>query len=511
MWGANAVNGVINIITKSAADTQGGLLSVGGGTTQHFFHSLRYGAQCKENLHFRIYEKYFDHGGYESPEGISSNDQWQMFRSGFRMDWDASPDDYFTLQGDAYGGNAGQRLTLPRPFPPLINKSGANYYDLYGGDILSRWARSFSDGSEFILQAYYDHTYRDETIYTENRHTFDIDFQHRFDLGNRNEITWGVGYRFTGDNLKDSYTLVIDPKSRSDNLFRFFLRDRVALIEDKLFMTLGFMLEHNDYTGIEFQPNVRLQWLLDERHNLWAAVSRAVQTPYRESSDQQTNMVHLPFSLFSIIGNKHGKSENILAYELGYRVKATKQLLLDTTIFYNTYDDLRTREISRPYFEVTPLPPHFVIPIRVKNKMKGEVYGAELSADWQVLDRWRLAAAYSLLQMDLRVTDSSRSTSATEAADRSPHHQFNIRSYLNITSQLELDTILYFVDNLPGYNIDSYTRLDTYVRWLPKENLELAIGIQNALDKKHQEFSSRQAITSAEVEREVYGKITWRF
>jgi iron complex outermembrane recepter protein len=511
MWGANAVNGVINIITKSAEDTEGGLLTVGGGTTQHFFHSLRYGMQCSETIHLRIYEKVFDHGSYESVDGGSGNDHWRMLRTGFRMDWEASPSDHVTVQGDAYGGEAGQHFTVPRPFPPLIYKTGADYYDLHGGNLLTRWTRSYSDGSEFILQTYYDHNYRDEISLTENRHTFDIDFQHRFQLGERNEITWGGGYRFTDDNIEDSYSLVLNPRSRSENLFRFFLSDRIALIEDKLLLTLGFMLEHNDYTGIEFQPNARLQWLLDDRHSLWAAVSRAVQTPFRGFSDQRINVVRLPLGVFSLLGNKHGKSEDITAYEIGYRVKATKRLFLDATLFFNTYDDLRTREFIRPFFELRPFPPHFVIPLEIKNNMKGEVYGLELAADWQVYDNWRLAAAYSLLQMDLWVSKSSRDTNSTQIADKSPQHQFNIRSYLNISPQLEFDTLLYFVDSLPGYDIDSYIRMDAYLRWLPRDNLEFAVGIQNMLDSQHQEFSSREGIIPTEVEREVYGKITWRF
>ncbi len=511
MWGANAVNGVINIITKNAADTQGGLLTVGGGSTQHFFHTLRYGTQYGEKLHFRVYEKVFTHGGYDRASGGSGNDHWRMLRTGFRMDWEATQRDHLTLQGDAYGGEAGQRITTPRSFPPLLSKTEADYYDLYGGNLLGRWTRNFDDGSEFILQTYYDHNYRAESTFTENRHTFDIDIQHRFSLGQRHAITWGAGYRFTDDNLQNSYAFALKPRSRSENLFRFLLSDRITLAENKLFLTLGFMLEHNEYTGVEFQPNARVQWLLDDRNTIWASVSHAVQTPSRAYSDEHINIVRLPFSVLSIMGNKHGESETITAYEIGYRVKATKQLLLDAVLFYNTYNDLRTTELVRPYLELTPFPPHLVIPLRIENKMKGNAYGVEFSADWQVSENWRLAAAYSLLEIDLRVSSSSRSSASTEVADKSPQHQFNIRSYLNITPKLELDAALYFVDSLPGYDIGAYTRLDTYLRWLPKENLELAVGVQNILDKRHWEFSSREGIIPTEVEREVYGKITWRF
>ncbi|MCK5229802.1 MAG: TonB-dependent receptor, partial [Desulfobulbaceae bacterium] len=286
LWGANAVNGVINIITKHAADTQGGLIAMGAGTEERGFGGVRYGTDMGETTYGRFYAKGFKRDEFvHNTTGDDAGDDWDMLRGGFRLDSLLYDRDSVTVQGDIYQGNMNQTLHLPTVSGPFFNKIVEDKAEVEGWNLLTRWQHTLSPTSDFTLQVYYDRTNRDEFVYGEIRDTFDIDLQHQFAAYKRHEVIWGLGYRYTHDDFSDSEILRLDPDSRSDELFSAFVQDKITLMEDCLWLTIGSKFEHNDYTGYEIQPNARLFWAPHTDHKVWASVGRAVRTPSRMEDD----------------------------------------------------------------------------------------------------------------------------------------------------------------------------------------------------------------------------------
>lgn len=502
LWGANAVNGVINIITKHTKDTQGGLIAGGVGTEERGFSSVRYGEKSGEKGTYRIYAKYFDREEAADAEGHAASDDWRMFRAGFRMDWEPSDRNMFTFQGDIYDGEAGQKSDIPSFTSPTFTEPIEDDFPVFGGNLLSRWQHIFSGTSDMTLQLYYDRTERDEIFGNADRDTLDIDFQHRFSWGNRQEVIWGLGYRLTSDEISTGNSFVVfDPVSRTDHLFSGFIQDDITLIKDRLRLTLGSKFEHNDYTGFEIEPNARILWTPHESHSIWSAASRAVRTPSRYETDVQAILID-----HTVFGNSDLKSEDIFALELGYRVQPTDSLSFDIAGFYNHYENLRTTELkSRPLNSI-PLN----IECQFDNKMEGDVYGLELAADWKMLAWWQLNLAYTFLKMDLKPDKDSQADGYEE--DNSPDHQVSLRSSMDLTNDLELDFWLRFVDNIQKGNVDTYTTLDVRLGWQPSSNLEISLVGQNLIDRHHLEFNEQEFVSeSTEVERSVYGKITFKF
>jgi len=511
LWGANAVNGIINIITKSAKDTQGGLATAEGGSGHRGVGAVQYGSKLGERAYGRIYLKYFTEGERHNSDGHDGEDDWDALRGGFRIDYDASNTDRFELSGEAYDGQAGQNLTIPLAFPPVMRTLSKDL-SVNGGHILGAWTHRASEDSEFALQMYYEGISRDLSAGHERRDTVDVDFQHRLRLSPRHELFWGLGYRFTNNHVTDSYVLSLNPRQRQENLYSATIQDTVTLAEDRLCLTLGTKIEHNDYSGFEIQPSARLLWTPSEKHTVWAAVSRAVQTPSRVFADGRLNIVRFPGFIMSLLGNDDVGSTDLLAYEAGYRIRISERVFLDFTAFYNRYDQLRTAEMGIPRFEWAPFPPHGVIPLTYDNKMSGTVYGVELTANWQATSWWQLAANYSYLEMDLELDTSSTDTRSVAKQDYSPRHQFRISSFMNLPHGFEFDTHLYYVDELPGKNIPYYVRFDARLGWRISDSLEASVCGQNLFDGHRLEtISDDSGIQSTEAPRGVYGKVSWRF
>jgi iron complex outermembrane receptor protein len=506
LWGANAVNGVINIITKSARDTQGLLVSSGGGTEDRGFANVRYGIKLDDNAFLRIYTKYFSRDSSVLPDDTTAHDAWDMLRAGFRLDWEPTNQNSFTVQGDIYTGNQDEDYLVPTTRFPFAGKIVATD-TVSGGNLLGRWSHSFSTDSQLTVQAYYDRTERDSPIFSEKRDTGDIDLQHRFGLGERQEVIWGLGFRATHDDVTNSLNVSLLPDRRTLNLYSAFVQDEISIVPELFRLTLGSKFEHNDFTGFEIQPSARVLWTPGHSQTFWASVSRAVRTPSRAESDIVLNPappVPLPPGLITILGNPNMDSEELLAYELGYRVQPIDQLKLDLTAFYNDYDHLRTLE---------PTTPGPVSPSIVANNLFGESYGTEISATAQVTNRWRLQGSYSYLEVQLHRKSGSRDSS-TEATTEgsSPHHQFFIRSLVDLGWNIQFDSTLRYVDVLPAQKIPSYLTLDLRLAWSPRKDLEFAIVGQNLLDDRHPEFAPTFIGTQqTEVERSVYGTVVWRF
>jgi iron complex outermembrane receptor protein len=522
LWGANAVNGVINILTKSAKDTQGGLLSTGFGNEDKENMSVRFGGKLGEDTSYRIYGKYFNRDNFVELEGNPGKDDWDAVRSGFRLDSDISESDSLTVQGELYEGAVGSTYIIPYLLSPYSLTIDAEE-DFIGANLLTRWSRTYSDSSDVTLQLYYDWFDREFVVFDEERNTFDLDFQHHLRLSDRHDLVWGLGYRFSGDQIGNSYTATFDPTSRNDQLFSAFLTDDITLIDDTLVLTLGSKFEHNDYTGFEIQPNVRLMWTPHERHKIWASVSRAVRTPSRYEHDAQIDMVVLPPGSednplplpvrMASYGRDSFDSEDLVAYELGYRTLAADWLTLDTALYYNVYDHLLTAEPSENWLYIPePAPGYFHIPLLGDNKMTGESYGAEVAATCRIREWWNLHMAYTFSRLELHPVHGSRTVVFELYETRNPRHQCSIRSLMNVTKNLELDLWGRYVDAFPKHSFPSYFALDARLGWKPNKNLEFSIGVQNALDNRHLEFEYSLIQTAMmEVERSVYAKITLHF
>jgi iron complex outermembrane receptor protein len=501
LWGSNAVNGVINVITRSARDTQGLLVSGGGGDEERAFVGARYGGRFGEGFYYRVYGKYFDRdGGFDPVRG--GFDDWHMARGGFRADWDVSPADLLTVQGDVYAGRAGQAglpgLALVEPGMEFDER-------LTGGNVIGRWTRTLGESSDATVQAYYDYTDRNELFFRERRGTFDLDFQHRFPLPWRQEFVWGAGYRLTSDEFRGSLGLDLMPDDRDVQLASMFVQDEIWIVPDRVRFTLGSKFEHNDYTGVDIQPSGRIAWLPTAGQTVWGSISRAVRTPSRFENDVSFEMPDPDDPIATrFTGDRHLDNEKLLAYEAGYRVHPVQRLFLDLALFYNVYDDVVSVTPGAPFFEPEPPPGHPVVPLSLTNRIDGEVYGFELAADAQVLDWWRIRAAYSHLQMDIDV--SAPDQDLLEAQGSSPQNQLSARSQLDLPWKLELDAAARYVDNLPARAIGSYFSADVQLARYIVRGLRVAVVGQNLLEDHHREFSD-----GTELERGVFGKLTWTY
>jgi iron complex outermembrane recepter protein len=521
LWGANAVNGVINIITKHSKDTQGGLVTSGYGTEEQGFGGARYGGRIGESTTYRFYGKYFNRGSFMEASGRDGADDWRASRGGFRIDSVPSDRDFLTIQGDIFDSTDGVDYQVPSLYPP--------YYQDYrsdtlfnGGNVQGSWKRTFSPTSDMTLQLYYNRMSADDINFDASTDTFDLDFQHQFRVGERQQILWGVGYRFTQESTRNTDLLSFNPSSRNNDLFSTFLQDEIKLDGDQLRLILGSKLEHDDISGFQVQPNGRLLWTPDRRHTLWTAVSRAVHTPSIGETDVSylervippgtvENPSPIPV-VVSLLGNPKLEAEELTAFELGYRFQPTERLSLDIAAFYNMYDDLITGEIGKRRLVLGAVP-HYVIPIKSGNLMDGDTYGVEISTEWQPVKRWKLQGAYTFLQMNLSPQSALANTSSAAIIEgRSPRHQFSLRSGLDLPHNWEFDLWFRYVDSLVTGNVPSYTTLDARLGWKPVRNLEISIVGQNLLDDRHFEFVPDFLWSiPTEVPRGVYGKITWRF
>src|SRR6267142_1135858 len=525
LWGANAVNGVINVITKKAKSTQSTVVTAGAGTEERAAGGARYGGKVGDNTYFRAYGKYFNWGPSAYPSGMTAHDGWDALRGGFRADWTPAGANSFTLQGDIYRSRFNETLTVASLSAPYSN-TFPNDGKYSGGNILGRWNHT-SEGSSISLQMYYDNTtITDHSLFGDHQNIFDIDFQHGFHAGDSQQFVWGLGYRSIRDKNDPSFTVSLDPNRVTLNQFSAFLQDEISLVDNRLQITLGSKFERNKFTGIEIEPNARLLWNLTPNQSIWTAVSRAIRTPALTEEGLRLNSAVIPPgtpanptpfpAVIAVFGshrfNSQFNSEDLLAYELGYRVQATSNLSLDIATFYNNYSNLRTAEPGAPFVEGSPAPTDIVVPFVAGNKMGGGTYGVELFADWRVVPKWRLVGSYSYLQMNIRKNADSLDPTPDSPNGSSPRHQWYVRSSLDLPKPFEQDTTLRFVDHLASLNIPSYYSLDAHLGWRPIPQVEFSIGGQNLLDNQHLEFIPDFINTApTDVKRTVYGSMTFKF
>jgi iron complex outermembrane recepter protein len=522
LWGANAVDGVINIITKSAKATQGGLVSAGAGSQEATAETVRYGSKVKDNTYYRVYGKYYDWYPSIDTTGATASDGWHALRSGFRLDSNATTKDSITVQGDIYHDNFGETLTVPSLTSPTLWSTYPNNGYESGGDLLGRWNHSFSRSST-SLQMYYDRTnIADPTVFGDHESVYDIDFQHDIHLGESQELVWGLGYRSIQDTNGSSFTVALRPDHSSLNQYSAFVQDEVNLLDNHVHVTVGSKFEHNPFTGFEIEPNVRVLGTLTKDQSVWAAVSRAVRTPALTEEGLQLNVGIVPpgtapFNsplpiVEAIFGSPQFGSEDLLAYEIGYRVQATNSFSLDIAAFYNDYTNLRSAEPGAPILVGSPVPSYVVLPFVASNKMSGGTYGIEPFAEWKILPKWKLMGSYSFLRMNIHKNANSLDPTPDLPNGLSPRHQYNFRSSLDLPKHIEQDLMLRYVDKLPGLNIPSYYSLDAHIGWKPISQIQLSFGAQDLLNSQHFEFIPEFINTQpTQVRRTYFGSIAWTF
>ncbi len=498
LWGANAVDGVINIITKPAKATQSALVQVEAGSDQLTSNTVRFGDKVGDKGYYRAYVKYFDWASGKSITGQNAADGWHQVRGGFRSDWTLSHSDSLTFQGDLYNSREGETLTVPTLSAPYSNTfENVGHYS--GGNLLGRWTRS-SGNSSFSLQGYFDRTnYSDNNLFTDHESVFDVDFQHDFHLGNANEIVWGAGYRSIQDGNTSSFTVSVQPSHAQYNQFSAFVQDEVNFLDSRLRVTFGSKFEHNAFTGWEFEPNIRFLGSITKTQSVWVAVSRAVRTPALTEEGLRLNDVVVPpgappFNsplpvIEAVFGSRQFKSEDLIAYEIGYRVQASNSFSADIAAFYNSYSNLRTAEPGMPFLEGSPAPTNVVIPFVALNKMSGGTYGIEPFVDWKALPRWKLFGSYSFLRMNIHKNNDSLDPTPDLPNGTNPEHQFYFRSSLELPKHIEQNLIVRHVTQLSSLNVPGYSSLDAGIRWTPAPSWELSFHGENWLNHRHPEFA----------------------
>lgn len=523
LWGANAVNGVINIITKRAEDTQGTMVSGGYGNHETGFGTARYGGKIGESTHYRAYTKYNDRNSFDKAAAPRSDnrDDWSMGRAGFRIDSDKNSPDSITFQGDIYRGDETQVALVPTLTAPFITTLPDEDTDFSGANLVTRWNHKISSTSSTSLQVYYDFIERNIPVLNQRRHTFDVDFQHNLEVNSRNQITWGVGLRHISDSLGDTPYLNYDDDDQVNKVFSSFVQDKITLSPEKLFLTIGSKFEHNEYTGFEFQPNIRGSWIINDKQNVWASVSRAVRMPTRAENNLTLAGqafpagflgAGLPGGMVNLSGNTNVESEDVVAYEIGYRIEPRNDVSIDATAFYNDYANLDSFELTSPTLNTTGpfTPPYLDLNYEIFNNNYGESYGFELATNWQAKDWWKLSANYAFITLDLHTKPGHSDIFFVADEGRTPKNTFSLGSHMNLPHNVEFDNFLYYVDNLSTVNIDNYIRFDTRVGWKPMDGVELSLVGQNLFDD-HQEFDESLYSTPAEIGRTYYGKVTFRY
>jgi iron complex outermembrane recepter protein len=470
LWGANAVNGVINVVTKSARDTQGLYLSESLGTWWHNKTSVRYGGKFSDDAYFRVYGMVFDHDNSKLADGTDVNDEWNLGQGGFRVDYYPTVENTFMLKGDVYRGWEGDD-------PRMTDVSGAN--------LIGRFTHVFDDKSDMSLQMYVDGTWRefDSVEFADAQRTFDVDFQHRFPLSDRHSILWGLNYRMVRDHTDNVPALTFEPAVRELQLFSGFIQDEITLVPRQWKLTVGSKIEHNDYSGVEFSPSARVAWTPTEQQTIWAAVSRAVRSPTRLERD---------LTAPTIIESTDFDSEKVTAYELGYRVRPVERWSVSLATFFNHYDELRSVDAAGPTVFV------------LNNNQEADSWGAELASEFQIYDWWRLRGGYTWFEKNIWATAATVVPGSDDLEGNDPTHQFVLHSMMDLPRHFQFDVVARFVSDLSAPEVPSYFTMDVRLAWHHR-NTEIAIVGQNLLDNSHPEFGPN------EIQRGVYGRLTLRW
>ena len=518
VWGANAVNGVINIIPRHGRDSQGGRVSLTGGTFDRAILSARYGFTVGEHGYgaawVKAYQREQRDGDRNAARSLAY--EWESLLLGFRYDWDPPTPNAFSLQGglhviEALDDFVVSSLDPPYRTPTVYRRNGTLYH------LQGTYSHRFSETSVASLQLFTDSD-RNEYGNAMLRHqTYDMDAQHQFAWGKRQTVVWGAGYRLVSDDLTtpaDVGATFFNPVESDRDLVTCFVQDEITLVPDRVRLKLGTKIEYNDYTDSEIQPTARLHVRPAEGHVVWAAVSRAVRTPSRIDADASGMFVVpqevapgviMPLAVDIFEGDP--VSEELVSYELGYRLQPSRRYWIDVAGFYNEYQNLRAyAELTPDILPAPDDPPRLVYQLMPNSGNDGHSYGAEVSASWQVCRAWTLKGAYSYVDLDVDLAEGSVDLDGiTAVEDNSPRHRVSLRSQWDVTPDIACDVWLRYVDEIPGMGVDAYTTFDLRLAWRPREDLELAVVGRNLSEEWHREWNLYEA------ERSVHGTLTWTF
>ena len=525
LWGSNAVNGVINIITKESGETSGGLLNLGGGSEDQGFGGLRYGGTVGEDTDYRVYAKGRVYDDTELVTGGDTPDGWESVRGGFRVDHDLADDQEVTVQGDVQYSDLDGSVTIPTLTPPFSSGLDIDDRESVTANVLGRWSQDLDTDSDVQVQVYYDLIDRDEGVLDISQNTFDIDFQHRFPLGESNDVIWGGGYRYIESDLEGTVPgfLWFDPERKGQTIVTGFIQDQITIIEDVLDLIIGTKLEFNDFSNsdLEVQPSVRTVYTPNDTVSVWAAVSRAVRTPGRTDRHLSLSQATIPpnpmtFGLpaFPVLtGNSSQESEDTLAYEVGARAQVTDEVAFDVAFFYNDVNDVLSISTGMPFVTMSPMPTHVEIPLNFGNDAERYVYGVETTVDINPVDWLNVLAAYTFLDVNVEPALASGDEGrATSDENSDPEHQVLVRAQVDLPNDVELDLIYRAIDELSDFGIGSYSELDARLGWRATEDIEIAVVGENLIDDSHREYDSTFILQgSSEIERAVKGEITVTF
>ena len=506
LWGANAVNGIINIITKSAADTEGLLVTADLGSDPRGLVGVRFGGAAGANGKLRAYLKAFQRDAELHSDSLDY-DAWHMVQGGFRGDWSFAGARTLTIQGDAYGVGLGQKVTLFTETPPY-SETSVRTSPLSGANVLARWSGPGGRHGRFQLQTYYQRTSRDEIPVAEARDTFDLDFQHRRRLLTRHDIVWGAGYRFTDGRIRAVAPSQFFPDDRADSLYSAFVQDDVAIVSDRLRAIVGFKVEHNAYSGVEFQPSGRLAWTLNPRHTFVWSATRAVRTPSRVETDYTTGSVANPAvpTFVRLLPNDAFESEKVTAYEMGYRLRPAGALYVTLSAFFNDLDDTLSTELLTSFVE--PAPARLILPVTFANGLHGNSHGLEVTSDVRPAPWWRLTANYSYLRIQMTRNPGSTDVQERRYEGQSPRHQVQLQSSLDLPGRLELDWRLRYVSELSSA-VDAYATSNVRLSWPLTAGLAVSVVGQDLHAPHHLEWPASGGVT-VQVRRSGYVGLTWR-
>jgi iron complex outermembrane recepter protein len=513
IWGANAVNGIINVITKSAKDTRGFVSRLGGGNLDQGVGAVRYGETTAKNFSYRLYSMGAMRGPEFHPDG-DNFDLWRVGQVGFRTDWGHGANDSFTVQGDAYKGQSGESLLLAT-YSPIAEAAIEDKAAFTGGNLLSRWQHKMGEGSDVQIQAYFDRTNRGSVELGETRNTFDVDYIEHARTYGEQELTWGLGARVSPSNVIQSIPSInVLPNKQTDSIYSSFVQYELPLLNDKLALTAGSKFEHTNFSGFDYQPSVRLLWSPTQHQSGWLAVTRAVRTPSRVDQDVQFNILvqatPAPPVFFEIVGNPKFKPEQLIAYEAGYRAQASRRVYFDVTTFFNTYNDIEGYGPLSLAVGTNPPPVDYLIVIPYANVIEGRSIGTEIAPTWDATRWWQLRGSYSLLHMDLRdkpgFTDVGNILPTYLGS--SPTHVANVQSIVNLPWHWEFNQTYRYSSQLPEYSVHPYNTADARLGRNFGEGFKLAVVGQNLLRPSHPEFGGDPGPLVG-IKRTAFASITW--
>ena len=513
VWGANAVNGVINVITRSAPQTQGVSTVAAFGTEEQARVAARYGGTLGENAHFRVWGTTRHYGELKNRMGERSRDDWFVHRGGFRAEGRIGAQDRWSLDVGSYVGRKHMLVHVPLaigvPVPRLTDTSS-----LRGGHVLGRWERDLGSDERLAIQMSWDTSQRNTVVLNEGRDTFDLDFQHEFGAGSFGDVVWGLGWRYSDDETDESFSVSFSPASREDAKYSGFVQGTTHWLDERVRLTLGTKLEYDTFSGWEFQPSARTAVAVADDLVVWGAVSRAVRTPSRADNDLRLNFGSSGSTLIASIREDMAESETLWAFEAGVRWQPRARLSFDVALYEHRYHRLVAGFPNGVIFETTPAPPHTTIVSGVDNLGEARVRGVEALARFEPHRDLRLTLAYTYLASSY---DYEGAASSVFDEGRDPQHQGSIRALWTPFEALDVDAALYAVDKLRAGRpasfggVDEYWRLDLRVAWRVRPGLELwAVG-RNLTDDRHSEWWDDHGIPASDVERSGLVGLTWNF